>query len=84
MSDERAGLVLGMLRAIRAEAGIAARKTGRDHSPLGALKREVASLHLRVGEVKVDFANLSVRLDNLGRRVGRIELRLQLVEVPAS
>jgi hypothetical protein len=39
---------------------------------------------LRIGEIKVDFANLSVQLDNLDRRVGRIELRLRLVEVPAS
>jgi hypothetical protein len=29
-----------------------------------------------------DYAGLSVRLDNLDRRVGRIEQRLELVEIP--
>jgi len=28
--------------------------------------------------------NLSVRLDNLDRRVGRIEQRLELVEIPVD
>jgi hypothetical protein len=31
-----------------------------------------------------DYAGLSVRLDNLDRRVGRIERRLELDEVPTS
>jgi hypothetical protein len=31
-----------------------------------------------------DYAGLSVRLDNLDRRVGRIERRLELDEVPKS
>ena len=38
--------------------------------------REVAGLH-------ADYAGLSVRLDNLDRRVGRIEQRLELVDVPS-
>jgi hypothetical protein len=44
---------------------------------LGRLEREVAGLHS-------DYAGLSVRLDNLDRRVGRIERRLELDEVPTS
>jgi hypothetical protein len=39
--------------------------------------REVAGLHN-------DYGGLSVRLDNLDRRVGRIEQRLELVEAPTS
>jgi hypothetical protein len=31
-----------------------------------------------------DYVSLSVRLDNLDRRVGRIEQRLELVEIPIS
>jgi hypothetical protein len=38
-------------------------------------EREVAGLHS-------DYAGLLVRLDNLDRRVGRIEPQLELVEVP--
>ena len=34
-------------------------------SRIGALEREVATLTLRFAEMKVDFANLSVRIDNL-------------------
>ena len=40
-------------------------------------EREVVGLHS-------DYAGLSVRLDNLDRRVGRIEQRLELVEIPIS
>jgi chromosome segregation ATPase len=43
---------------------------------LGRLEREVAGLH-------ADYAALSVRLDNLDRRVGRIEQSLELVDIPA-
>jgi hypothetical protein len=32
--------------------------------------------------MKVDFAHLSVRIDNLDHRVRRVEQRLELVEVP--
>jgi hypothetical protein len=42
---------------------------------LSRLEREAASLHL-------DFAGLSMRLDNLDRRVARIERRLELSEEP--
>jgi archaellum component FlaC len=82
MSDERADLILNMLRAIRAEQSAQPEKLDEIISRLGALEREVASLTLRIAEMKVDFANLSVRLDNLDRHVGRIEQRLELVDVP--
>jgi septal ring factor EnvC (AmiA/AmiB activator) len=84
MSDERADLILSMLRAIRAEQTSQREKLDEIIHRLGALEREVASLNLRIAEIKADFANLSVRLDNLDRRVGRIELRLELAEVPPS
>ena len=74
MSDERADLILNMLRPIRAEQAAQREKLDEIIVPLGRLEREVAGLH-------ADYAGLSVRLDNLDRRVGRIEQRLELVDV---
>jgi len=74
MSDERADLILTMLRAIRAEQSARREKLDEIIVRLG---REVAGSH-------GDYASLSVRLDNLDRGVGRIERRLELVEVPTS
>lgn len=76
MSDERADLILNMLRAIRAEQAAQREKLDEIITRIGALEREVAALSLRIAEIRVDFAGLSVRLDNLDRRVGRIEHRL--------
>lgn len=75
MSDERADLIPNLLRAIRAEQSTQREKLDEIITRLGRLEREVAGLH-------ADYAGLSVRLDNLDRRVARIEQRLELVEVP--
>jgi hypothetical protein len=83
MSDERADLIVNLLRAIGAEQTAQREKLDEVISRLGALERKVISLTLRIAKMKVDFASLSVRIDNLDRRVGRIEQRLELVEVPA-
>ena len=77
MSDDRADLILDMLRAIRAEQTAQREKLDEIIVRLGRLEREVAGL-------RGDYAGLSVRLDNLDRRVGRIEQRLELVETPTS
>jgi hypothetical protein len=69
--------ILNMLRAIRAEQSAQREKLDEIIVRVGSLECEVASLH-------TDYAGLSVRLDNLDRRVGRIEQRLELVEVPTS
>jgi septal ring factor EnvC (AmiA/AmiB activator) len=83
MSDERADLILNMLRAIRAEQAAQREKLDEIISRIGALEREVATLTLRFAEMKVDFANLSVRIDNIDHRHRRVEQRLELVQVPA-
>lgn len=75
MTDERSGLILTMLRAIRAEQAAQREKLDEIISRLGRLELEVAGLH-------ADYASLSVQLDSLDRRVGRIELRLELVDLP--
>lgn len=77
MSDERGDLILNMLRAIRAEQSAQREKLDEIIVRLGRLEREIAGLH-------GDYAGLPVRLDNLDRRVGRIERRSELVEVPTS
>jgi len=77
VSDDRADLILDMLRAIRAEQTAQREKLDEIIVRLGRLEREVAGL-------RGDYAGLSVRLDNLDRRVGRIEQRLELVETPTS
>ena len=69
--------ILNMLRAIRAEQSAQREKLDEIIVRVGILECEVAGLH-------TDYAGLSVRLDNLDRRVGRIEQRLELVEVPTS
>lgn len=69
MSDDRADLILNMLRGIRAEQSTHRDKLGEIIVRLGRLEREIAGLH-------ADYAGLSIRLDNLDRRVGRIEHRL--------
>ena len=75
MGDERADLILNMLRAIRTEQAAQREKLDEIIIRLGRLEREVAGRH-------GDYAGLSVRLDNLDRRVGRIEHRLELAEAP--
>lgn len=75
MSEEHADLILNMLPAICAEQSAQREKLDEIILRLGRLEREVAGLHS-------DYSSLSVRLDNLDRRVARIEHRLELVEVP--
>jgi predicted nuclease with TOPRIM domain len=77
VSDERTDLILNMLRAIRAEQSAQRERLDEIIVRLGRLEREVAGLH-------GDYVGLSVRPDNLDRRVGRIEQRLELVEIPIS
>ena len=75
MGDERADLILNMLLAICAEQAAQREKLDEIIVRLGRLEREVAGLH-------ADYAGLSVRLDNLDRRVGRIGQILEFVDVP--
>jgi hypothetical protein len=79
MSDEWSDLILNMLRAICAEQ--AAQREKLDEI-IGRLEGEIAGLHCEVAGLHNDYAGLSVRLDNLDRRVGRIESRLELLDLP--
>jgi hypothetical protein len=59
VGDERADLILSMLRAICTEQAAQGERLDEIISRLGALEREVASLTLRFAEMKVDSASLS-------------------------
>jgi predicted nuclease with TOPRIM domain len=77
VSDDGADLILNISRAIRAEQTAQREKLDEIIVRLGRLELEVAGLH-------GDYAGLSVRLDNLDRRVARIEQRLELADAPAA
>jgi hypothetical protein len=77
VSDERADLMLRMLRAISAKQDEHDHKFDEMITRLGALERDFAGM-------KMDFAGLQLRLDNIGRRLDRIERRLELVDESAS
>jgi len=77
LSDERADLILNMLRAIRTTQGEHGRKLDEVITRLSALERDF-------GGMKGDFAGMHVRLDNIGRRLDRVERRLDLVDDPTA
>lgn len=74
MADETANLVLEQLRRIRASQE-------RMELDFSEMKTRLSSLERHVGEVQISVAVLNSRLDRLDERVGRIERRLELVEV---
>jgi tetrahydromethanopterin S-methyltransferase subunit G len=73
VSDERADLMLNMLRAIRAKQDEHDHKFDEVITRLSALERDVAGM-------KMDFAGVHARLDNVNRRLDRVERRLDLVD----
>jgi hypothetical protein len=73
VSDDRADLMLRMLRAISAKQDEHDRKFDEVITRLGALERDFAGM-------KMDFAGMQVRLDNIARRLDRMEVRSGLVE----
>ena len=60
MSDERSDLMLRMLRTISAKQDEHDRKFDEVITRLGALERDFAGM-------KMDFAGVRLRLDNIGR-----------------
>ena len=72
MSDERADLILNMLRAIRTTQDEHGRKLDEVITQLNALDRDFAGM-------KMDFG-LHERLGNISRRLDRVERRFDLVD----
>jgi hypothetical protein len=75
VSDERADLILNMLRAIRATQDEHGRKLDEVITRLGSLERDFAVM-------KMDFAGMHLRPDNINRRLDRVERRLDLIDEP--
>ena len=73
VSDERADLILNMLRAIRGKQDQHDQKFDEVITRLSALERDFAGM-------KLDFAGVHARLDNIGRPRDRVERRLELVD----
>ena len=72
MSEERADLILSMLRAIRADITTVRDRQEELIERVGLIECEVANLH-------TDFAGMNLRLDNIDRRLDRVERRLDRV-----
>jgi hypothetical protein len=66
MSDQRADLMLELLRAIRGD--------------LAEIKTDLAELRQRVGLLEGQYASLSSRVDRIACDVLQIRRRLDLVE----
>jgi tetrahydromethanopterin S-methyltransferase subunit G len=77
MSDDRADLILNMLRAIRAKLDEHDRKFEEVIVGLGRVEREFANPH-------GDFASMHVRLDDVNQRLDRVERRLDPVDESTS
>jgi hypothetical protein len=87
MADENSTKVIDFLRGrfdrVDRLLGEHGRKLDEVVTRLGALERGQADLRRDIAEVHVGLAAVNTRLDNLDRRVTRIEHRLDLVEDPA-
>ena len=73
MSDVPDNLVLVLLRRMDA-------KLDRVIDDIGDLKHRMTSVERQVGELRVDMAGLSARMDRFDSRLDRIGRRLDLVD----
>jgi len=70
MSAPPSNLVLGLLRAIRAD--------------VGHIKGDVIEIKERLGLLEGGYASLSRRVDRIGGDIERINVRLELSDAPVS
>ena len=73
MVDEPENLVLGALEEIREQNDTFLRKLDEVMVRLAAVERDL-------GAMNVDYASTQLRLDNMDRRIERIEKRLSLID----
>jgi len=81
---EPENLVLVPLRAIRGTLDDHTRRFDEVIDRLARVERELVGTRRDITNLHEDWAGMSVRLDNLDRRVARIEHRLDLVEEPGN
>ncbi len=73
MTDEPDNLILRYLRRIDASAE-------RLSADMGDVKQRLTSVERQIGELRVDMAGISARMDRSDLRLERIERRLDIVE----
>jgi polyhydroxyalkanoate synthesis regulator phasin len=74
MTEETENLVLELLRKVRASQE-------RMEQDVADLKVRMSTVENMLGQQQIQLAALNGRLDRLDERLGRIERRLDLVEV---
>ena len=74
MTEETENLVLEMLRRMRASLD-------RIEVDVGDLKLRMSACETNLAQVQIQVAGMNGRLDRFDERLGRIERRLDLVEV---
>jgi hypothetical protein len=74
MTDEQANVMLEHLRRIRDDIGLM-------KEDLHDVKTRVSALEVHAGQTTILLGNLNQRMDRSDERLGRIERRLDLVEV---
>jgi hypothetical protein len=70
MPGDPGNLILNLLRAIRGD--------------IGQIKRDIIEIKERLGFLEGVYASLSRRVDRLGNDVGRIKVRLDIVDASVN
>jgi hypothetical protein len=70
MPDDPGNLILNLLRAIRGD--------------IGQIKGDIIEIKERLGFLEGVYASLSRRVDRLGNDVGRIKVRLDIVDASVN
>jgi hypothetical protein len=70
MPDDPGNLILNLLRAIRGD--------------IGQIKGDIIEIKERLGFLEGVYASLSRRVDRLGSDVGRIKVRLDIVDASVN
>jgi hypothetical protein len=80
LPPEPENLILAQLRAIRGTLDDHSRRFDEVIDRLARVERELVATRRDITNLHEDWAGMAVRLDNLDRRVGRIERRLELAD----
>ncbi len=83
VSDEPENLVLRYLRRIDGRLERIEHRLDQLTGRVGQLEQSLALTHREIGFLHQEVAALSVRMDRFDERFGRVERRLDLIDVPA-
>lgn len=82
MTSETENLVLELLRSIRGDIGQLRNEVRDVKERLGSVELSVIAMRRDLTRVDESIAHVHARIDRLGDRVERIEIRLGLVDSP--